>query len=252
MKHSINPQKSLILVEFENFFKPLAYYNDKFDLEVGDIVYVDGKLEGEQGRVIEISYSFNIKINDYKKIIAAADTSLCGELHMRGKYGLDPTGEVLPAEKVRTWFRSPSEVTESILSREGKTFQLDDEKNWPFKEEVRERGEKLFSTDKVVYLSVRDNCVFAIVQGSDYYYEVMIPVSRNQNNFDFYVSVCDCMCFGACKHQYAVLKQLKELLQTEIIDLDKQEDFAVINTDLLYKYTIMGKKQGSLIFGNHI
>ena len=29
--------------------RALAYYNDRFDLHVGDIVFVDGRLEGLRG-----------------------------------------------------------------------------------------------------------------------------------------------------------------------------------------------------------
>lgn len=47
-----------------------AYYNDSFDLKVGDFVYVEGKLEGYRGQVTEVNYSFKIKPSDYKKVIA--------------------------------------------------------------------------------------------------------------------------------------------------------------------------------------
>ena len=39
------PVKSVVQVRFPSKGRSLAYYNDKYDLHVGDIVFVDGKLE---------------------------------------------------------------------------------------------------------------------------------------------------------------------------------------------------------------
>lgn len=43
----------------------MAYYNDRFDLRAGDIVFVGGKLEGLRGRVTAISTRFKIKAEYY-------------------------------------------------------------------------------------------------------------------------------------------------------------------------------------------
>lgn len=51
-----NPKKSVVRVYFPVRNMTLSYYNDLFDLHKGDIVYVDGKLEGLQGRVVEVTY----------------------------------------------------------------------------------------------------------------------------------------------------------------------------------------------------
>ena len=40
------PKKSVVQVFFAARNRTLAYYNDQFDLHPGDIVFVDGKLEG--------------------------------------------------------------------------------------------------------------------------------------------------------------------------------------------------------------
>ena len=45
----IPPRKSLVQVCFPQRGTNLSYFNDRFDLHVGDIVYVDGKLEGLRG-----------------------------------------------------------------------------------------------------------------------------------------------------------------------------------------------------------
>ena len=43
------------------------------------MVYVDGKLEGQRGRVVEVSYTFKIKLSDYKRVIAVVDTNVSGQ-----------------------------------------------------------------------------------------------------------------------------------------------------------------------------
>lgn len=52
------PRRSVVQVYFPAKHRTLAYYNDRFDLRQGDLVFVDGKLEGKQGRVEEASYNF--------------------------------------------------------------------------------------------------------------------------------------------------------------------------------------------------
>ena len=69
------PRKSVVQVYFADSNRKLAYYNDQFDLHCGDFVYVDGKLEGLRGRVVEVNYNFKIKISEYKRVIAVIDTT---------------------------------------------------------------------------------------------------------------------------------------------------------------------------------
>ena len=73
------PRKSVVQVHFPARGLTCAYYNDTFDLHKGDIVYVDGKLEGLRGRVVDVSYNFKIKLSDYKRVIGKADTDVKGD-----------------------------------------------------------------------------------------------------------------------------------------------------------------------------
>ena len=41
------PRRSVVRVQFPQRNMTLAYYNDRFDLHCGDLVYVDGKLQRE-------------------------------------------------------------------------------------------------------------------------------------------------------------------------------------------------------------
>ena len=55
-------KKSVVEVFFPDRQKAYSYYNDMFDLKRGDVVYVEGKLEGLRGRVTQINYNFKISI----------------------------------------------------------------------------------------------------------------------------------------------------------------------------------------------
>lgn len=72
-------RESLVRVYFPQRGFDCTYYNNLFDLHVGDLVYVDGKLEGKRGKVIDVSYTFKIKLSDYKRVIAKIDTDISGE-----------------------------------------------------------------------------------------------------------------------------------------------------------------------------
>ena len=81
-QRTIVPRKSVVQVSFPSRNMTLAYYNDMFDLHCGDLVYVDGKLEGKRGRVVDVNYNFKIKLSDYKRVIAVVDTEVHGKFHM--------------------------------------------------------------------------------------------------------------------------------------------------------------------------
>ncbi len=75
----------------------LAYYNDRFDLHCGDLVYVDGKLEGKRGRVVDVNYNFRINLADYKRVIGVADTNVSGRFTRRvARSDVRPRGASAP------------------------------------------------------------------------------------------------------------------------------------------------------------
>ena len=56
VKPQVNePKKSVVRVYFPARNMTLSYYNDQFDLHRGDLVFVDGKLEGLRGRVVDVN-----------------------------------------------------------------------------------------------------------------------------------------------------------------------------------------------------
>ena len=96
------PRRSVVRVQFPQRNMTLAYYNDRFDLHCGDLVYVDGKLEGKRGRVVDVNYNFRINLADYKRVIGVADTNVSGRFTLAGSHVLtfDRAARSMPA--VRT------------------------------------------------------------------------------------------------------------------------------------------------------
>lgn len=236
------PRKSVVQVYFTGFGRSLAYYNDQFDLRVGDMVYVDGKLEGTCGRVVEVSYNFRIRLSDYKRVISLVDTEVHGQFFNAGSHYVtfDPTA--LPAEKVRTWFLAPpGEEDEYASGSDDTAFPLED-LNEMAAPQIAARGREYYADNCVRYLCVDGTRGYAIVQGTE-------PYEVEFRFCDGMVSslTCSCYCSYHCKHEIAAMLQLRETL--ELIGkryADKHSNyFAAILKDTLFSTAVDGRETGS-------
>lgn len=199
---------SLVQVKFEGHNTPLAYYNDKFDLHCGDIVYVDGKFEGRRGRVVGVEYNFRIRLSDYKRVIAAADTNVRGQLYFCGSHIMTFDRNVLPREKVAGWFKAPAGAEEEIVvSHDGSSFPLQNLLMMGAKPEIAQRGNTYYSENRVRYLCLDGTNGYAIVEGTHPYEVEFICQDGEVSDI-----VCDCYCVGTCKHEVAAMLQLRETL----------------------------------------
>ena len=242
---TIVPRKSLVQVRFPGKGMALTYYNDLFDLKVGDRVYVDGKLEGQLGRVTEISYNFKIKLSDYKKVIAVVDTTVHGEFHMAGSHFItfDPT--VLSAAQVSLWFKAPQKEDEEVISStDDSSFRLDDLKSMNISAAVAERGHDYYMENRVRYICLDGTNGLALVEGSENYI-----VEFEYHNGEISHLICECPCSYTCKHEFAAMLQLRETL--ELIEKHYSEEyertgyFAAVTKGTLFAFAIDGKETGS-------
>lgn len=214
------PRKSVVQVQFPGRSTPLAYYNDRFDLRVGDYVYVDGKLEGKRGRVTDVSYNFRIRLSDYKRVIALADTAVKGQFCYAGSHFVTFDRGALPPEKAITWFRAPCSAEEEIVSSsDGSSFLLEELSDTEFSPAVAARGYDYYEDGHVVYLCLDGSCGYAIVVGSSNY-----EVEFEYRDGRISRLTCPCYCTCHCKHEYAAMLQLKKLLQH--IDRHYRADYA--------------------------
>ena len=240
-------KKSVVQVRFPGRDMALSYYNDRFDLKVGDLVYVDGKLEGQLGRITEINYNFKIKIADYKKVIAVADTEVYGQLYMAGSHFIAFDPDVIPAEKILTWFQAPPKEDEEFASgNDESSFLLDELKDMNISSAVAERGLSYYVENHVSYICVDHGHGFAIVEGSKNYIVEFLYTDGRISHL-----TCECPCSYTCKHEFAAMLQLQESLQIIGESYAQQyassDYFAAIRKSTVFLLAIDRKKNGSLI-----
>lgn len=239
------PRKSVVQVKFPGRGMSLAYYNDQFDLHIGDWVYVDGKLEGQRGRITDVSYNFKIKISDYKRVIAVVDTNVKGQFYMAGSHFVTFDKEALPGNKVLGWFKAPvNDEDEFVSGSDDTAFSLEDLKGMNVSAAIAERGHDYYLENKVRYLCVDGIRGYAIVEGTEAY-----EVEFLYRNGEISNLVCSCFCSYNCKHEFAAMLQLRETLELIGKHYDSEYErsgyFAAVAKGTLFAFAIDGKETGS-------
>ena len=243
------PQKSLVRVWFPERRISLSYFNDQFNLKVGDLVFVEGSLAGYRGQVVEVAHTFKIKKSEYKKVIAVANTEISGEVFFAGKSIIALDEKVLPYEKVRSWFFPPvseeEEEYEIVVGKE-EEISLDTLEKMKIDPTIRSRGEDYFEDDRVAYIEIEDDELRAIVQGSKNY-EVTCKILDGKVT----ELLCNCPYPGTCKHEYATLLFLKEV--KKVMDEEYGDDFdfdylAMMPKSTFLEHTVWNQKKGSIKF----
>ena len=241
------PRRSVVEVFFSARNATYTYYNDMFDLACGDLVYVEGKLEGLQGRVVGVNYNFKIKVSDYKKVIAVVDTDVRGQFFMAGSHFVTFDRGVLPSEMALLWFKAPSLDDDDYVSGYDDTaFPLDDLNGLNISPVICERGHKYYVENRVRYISIDGDKGYAIVEGG-HTYEVDFVFRGGEISG----LTCSCFCGFNCKHEFATLLQLRETL--DLIDKHYSAEyehsgyFAAITKEALFNFAIDGKEKGDFV-----
>lgn len=237
---------SVVQVHFDKRNMTLAYYNDRFDLHPGDLVYVDGKLEGLRGRVMEVNCNFKIRISDYKRVIAVADTQIHGTFYTAGAYFVTFQETVLPPAQAALWFKAPPRPEDEFASgSDGASFSLKDLQGLQVSAGVAQRGREYYLEDRVRYLSLRRGEGFAIVEGSQTY-----EVEFRYEAGEIGGLTCSCYCSYHCKHQVAVLLQLRELLafleKHYAGEYEKTSCFSAMEKATLLELAVLDRETGSI------
>lgn len=239
------PRKSVVQVHFPGRGSSLAYYNDMFDLHVGDFVYVEGKLEGQRGRVTNVSYNFKIRLADYKRIIALVDTSVKGQFHFAGSHFVTFDRCAIPYEKVIRWFKAPISVEDDFVSgNDDSSFRLDDLKGMNVTTAIAERGHDYYMDNHVLYISIDGARGHAIVEGSEAY-----EVEFAYHNGEISQLTCSCYCSYPCKHEFAAMLQLRETLEriekNYAAEYEHTGYFAAMFKGTLFSFAVDGIDVGS-------
>lgn len=233
------PRKSVVQVYFPHRGMGWTYYNDSFDLKVGDFVYVEGKLEGYRGRVTEVNYSFKIKLSDYKKVVAVIDTDVEGDLYLAGSHVVSFDKNAIPFSKVMAWFNAPESDDGYVCGNDDSlSFSIEDLSKMNISHDTAELGYEYFAENRVGFIEVDGIYGHIIVEGNKNY----------EIEFDYTDGMisnlkCSCFCGGVCKHEFAAMLQLKETLEIITENYKGKYDgyFAAIGKDVFIS-TVMSKK----------
>lgn len=245
-RKTITPRKSIVQVHFPVRNMTLSYYNDQFDLHRGDLVFVDGKLEGLRGRVVDVTYNFKIRLSDYKRVVAVADTKVSGQFFLTGSHFVTFDEDAIPFEKVVTWFISPlKEEEEYAAGYDENSFELEHLEDMEVSERIAERGVNYYRDNRVAYISVDEHgSGHAIVEGSEPY-----VVEFDYRHGSVSRLTCSCFCSYPCKHEFAAMLQLKETLACIMKHYKEQyedrEYFAAISKPVFMTHAVDGRETGS-------
>ena len=240
------PRRSVVQVRFPDRGVPLSYYNDRFDLHCGDLVFVEGKLEGKRGIVTGVEYNFQIRLSDYKRVIAVADTNVTGQFHMAGSHLITFDRNALPRKKAASWFKAPAKPEEEYVSGSDEvSFPLQNLAELPITSEKAERGNAYYMENRVRYLCLDGTKGYAIVEGTSAY-DVEFTYAEGAVS----AMTCSCYCAGVCKHEFAALLQLRESLEGIIknytAEYDRTEYFASVGKETFVTFAIGSKKTGTI------
>ena len=239
-------RKSVVNVYFAEKHMTLPYYNERFDLKRGDLVYVDGKLAGIRGRVTEVNHHFKIKIADYKRVIAVVDTEVHGEFFMAGSHFVTFDRRALPAHQVVTWFKTPVVREEFAIGGDGDAFQLNDLSGMNVTNAVAQRGNQYYIDNRVKYICLDRGKGYVLVEGGNIYEVEFEYLNGKIKNL-----YCDCFCNYHCKHEVATMLQLQEtlaLIGKHYRDIyDRTDYFAAICKGTLFGLAIDNRENGRFV-----
>ena len=239
------PRRSVAQIRFPERGVTLAYYNDQFDLKVGDLVYVDGKLEGYLGHVVGVSYNFKIKLSDYKRVIALVNTHVHGKFYLSDSYVLTFDPAALPAEQAASWFKAPSAGEEYVGGSDDSSFPLEHLEQMKVDEVIAERGYNYYIENRVRYICLNGTKGYAIVEGTNAY-----TVEFAYQDGEIRSLVCDCFCPDHCKHEFAAMLQLKDFLayiqERNFGEFEKTGYVAAVTKAAFYAFAIAKHSEGCI------
>lgn len=205
------PVRSVVTVHFING-REYPYYNDMFDLKVGDIVYVDGKLAGIPGRVTEVTTKFKVSLDFYKRVLSKLNLDFHGEFKNTACFVACTDPDVLDIEQVKSWYFPPREEKEEFFIGDGYTVPLDnmldceDSDGDEFDDAI-----DIFNERKVKFVTVKNGKGYAIVKRNKPHL-----VEFEYKNGVISNLLCDCIKPGLCDHSLAVCIAMDILIKNRI------------------------------------
>ncbi len=239
------PDIYLAEVKFSNSRERGTFIVEHMELCEDDLVYVTGPMQDKIGTVIDVTYHCKIRPSKYERVVAKIDTSLYGEFLPIDHVWLTFQRNCIEKDKMRLWFMSPLAGGICEARADFVPFSLREIDSFPISSIRAERGESYFDEHRVVYLSLDKGVGYAIVEGSEYYEVTFTYIDEKIQNI-----VCNCYCEGHCKHEYAVLLQLREFVSNWTVNVDenypKDEYVAAIDKTVAWNMSV-SHRDGEII-----
>ena len=142
-----------------------------------------------------------------------------------------------------TWFKAPYFCEDEYVTGQDDTDDIVyDLENIKIPTKLTDKSVEYYKENRVAYISIGNGNGFAIVEGT-HPYEVEFKLKDGKiSNF-----ICNCYCNGVCKHQMAVLLELRDIIK--LIDkkykkeYEESEYFAAVVKGLFFDVVIDGKKR---------
>ena len=239
------PDIYLAEVRFDNAKEAGTFIVEHMELSEGGPVYVTGPMQNKIGTVVDVTYHCKIRPSKYERVVAKIDTDLYGEFIPLEHLWVTFDRHCMDKDKMRLWFLSPLSDGECVNSSGFIPFALHNLDSFQISEIRAQRGESYYEEHRVVYICLDKSKGYAIVQGSEYYEVTFTYIGEKIHDI-----VCNCYCEGHCKHEYAVLLQLQDLVDDWAVNFDenypKQEYFAAIDKTAAWNMSI-SRKYGKII-----
>lgn len=241
------PRASLVRVRFEDG-PSHTYYNDSFDLQVADFVYVEGARANQLGRITEVGYDFKIRRSEYQRVLFVVEREVHGKFYLTPSHFISFKEGSFSPERARLWLLGPQDEEQPLV---GHSQQAVSVVEFPALagEAVMERGESYYEQGRVHYLSLCGTRGYALVCGSEYY-EVEFSFSVETGLLSDVL--CTCPCVGICKHEVATVHSLLEILghvhRHYGNEYKKSGSFVAVEKSRFLSLALENKESGSITF----
>ena len=213
------------------------YLNDRFELAVGDRVYVDGKLAGLPGTVTEVLTQFKVSLKYYKYVLQKIDYTVKGEFRTAGNYYVTTQNRALPFEQLAAWIKAPEPVgegeeEEQFLCGDGYEIdldKLDDEEDYDSAVDPGALwdGQELVDSGRLKFVTVSGGKGAALLQSDKH--AATVDFDFDAGNRRMTNVYCDCICPRLCKDMAAVACLLGRMLADGSLP---EPDFTLIKRNL--------------------
>ena len=141
----------------------------------------------------------------YKREATPADIPSIDQFKLLGTHVVTFARDAIPYDRVRNWFLVPQ--TDKQTAAEAQNFMLSDLSGMKAGDKIMARGREYYLKNKVAYLSLDGRHGTALVVGTEPY-----VVEFELSDGVVLDLTCNCSYSHRCKHEVAVMLQLRELL----------------------------------------